>query len=65
MLRGQVAEITIGSIFLFVVLATCGIAGIRRWSGTRIFACLGIWSAMYGAVQMTKSQASLIAFPDL
>ncbi len=57
MLRGEVADIIIGSIFLFVGLAACGIAGIRRRSGTRIFAWLGIWSAMYGAMLLSESQA--------
>jgi DMSO/TMAO reductase YedYZ heme-binding membrane subunit len=57
MLRGQVADIIIGSVFLFVGLAACGIAGIGRRSGTRIFAWLGIWSAMYGAMHLSQSQA--------
>jgi hypothetical protein len=37
-----------GSIFLFIGLAACCIAAIRRRSGVRIFVWLGIWSAMYG-----------------
>jgi sigma-B regulation protein RsbU (phosphoserine phosphatase) len=56
-LRGEVADIIFGSVFLFVGLATCGIAGIRRGSGTRIFVWLGIWSTMYGAMQLSQSQA--------
>jgi hypothetical protein len=55
-LRGQVADIIIGSIFLFGGLAACGIAGIRRRNGTRIFAWLGIWSAMYGTGLLSRSQ---------
>lgn len=62
-LRGQVADIIIGSIFLFVGLAACGIAGIRRRSGTRIFAWLGIWSAMYGTVLLSQSQPVLAVSP--
>jgi phosphoserine phosphatase RsbU/P len=57
MLRGQVADIIIGSVFLFVGLAACVIAKLRRRSGARIFAWLGIWSAMYGAVQLNQSPA--------
>lgn len=60
-LRGEVADIGFGSVFLFVGLATCGIAGIRRGSGTRIFVWLGIWSTMYGAVQLSQSQAVVSA----
>jgi hypothetical protein len=48
MLRGQIADIMAGSIFLFIGLAACCIAAIRRRSGVRIFVWLGIWSAMYG-----------------
>ena len=62
-LRGQVADIIIGSIFLFVGLAACAIAGIRRRSGTRIFAWLGIWSAMYGTVLLSQSQPVLAVSP--
>ena len=61
MLRGQVAEIIIGSVFLFIGLAACCIAAIRRRTGVRIFIWLGIWSAMYGAVRLTQSPAVLAA----
>jgi len=46
MLRGQVADIIFGSIFLFIGLAVCSIAAIRRQRGVRIFVWLGIWSAI-------------------
>ena len=63
MLRGQVADIIVGSVFLFVGLATCSIAAIRRGAETRIFAWLGIWSAMYGAVHLSQSQAVVAVSP--
>jgi sigma-B regulation protein RsbU (phosphoserine phosphatase) len=63
MLRGQVAGIIIGSVFLFIGLTACAIAGIRRHSGTRIFAWLGIWSALYGAVQLSQSQIVVAVLP--
>jgi sigma-B regulation protein RsbU (phosphoserine phosphatase) len=63
MLRGQVADIIIGSVFLFIGLAACSIAAIRRQSGARIFVWLGIWSAMYGAVQLSQSPAVVAASP--
>jgi sigma-B regulation protein RsbU (phosphoserine phosphatase) len=63
MLRGQIADIIAGSVFLFVGLAACGIAGIRRRSGTRVFAWLGIWSTMYGAVQLTQTEAVVAVLP--
>lgn len=64
MLRGQVADIMIGSVFLFVGLAACAIAGIRRLGGTRIFAWLGIWSTMYGAMHLSQTQAVVAALPQ-
>ena len=63
MLRAQVADIIIGSVFLFVGLAACGIAAIRRRSGVRIFVWLGIWSAMYGALHLSQSPAVVAGLP--
>jgi sigma-B regulation protein RsbU (phosphoserine phosphatase) len=63
MLRGEVADIIIGSVFLFVGLATCSIAAIRRRSGVRIFVWLGMWSAMYGAVRLSQSPAVVAVSP--
>jgi phosphoserine phosphatase RsbU/P len=63
MLRGQLAEVIIGSVFLFMGLEACSIAAIRRRSGGRIFAWLGIWSAMYGAVRLSQSPAVLAVSP--
>jgi hypothetical protein len=61
--RGQVADIAIGSIFLFIGLATCSIATVRHRSGDRIFFWLGIWSAMYGTVQLTDLPAVIAGSP--
>jgi sigma-B regulation protein RsbU (phosphoserine phosphatase) len=63
MLRGQVAEIIVGSVFLFIGLAACCIAAIRRRSGVRIFIWLGIWSAMYGAEHLSQSPAVVAVSP--
>ncbi len=63
LLRGELADIASGSVFLFIGLATCAIAGIRRRSGMRIFVWLGIWSAMYGAMALVRSAAFLAALP--
>ncbi len=63
LLRGQVTEIVAGSIFVFVGLAACSIAALRRRSGVRIFMWLGIWSAMYGAAQLSQLPAVVAALP--
>jgi len=63
MLRGQVADIIFGSVFLFIGLAACSIAAIRRRSGVRIFVWLGIWSAMYGAMHMSQAPAVIAISP--
>jgi phosphoserine phosphatase RsbU/P len=48
-LGGQVGDIISGTVFVFVGLATCVIAAMRRRSGVRVLIWLGIWSAMVGA----------------
>ncbi len=63
MLGGQVADIAVGSIFVFIGLATCSIAAFRRGRGVRMFVWLGIWSAMYGAAQLSRSPAVMAASP--
>jgi len=63
LLRAQVVDIIVGSIFLFIGLMACCIAAIRRRSGVRIFIWLGIWSAMYGAEHLTQSPIVLGVSP--
>jgi phosphoserine phosphatase RsbU/P len=63
MFRGQVTDISVGAVFLFIGLAACSIAAIRRGSGVRIFVWLGIWSAMYGAEHLTQSPIVLEVSP--
>ena len=63
MLRGQIADIVVGSIFAFVGVATCAIAAVRGGRGVRMFVWLGLWSGMYGAVLLDRSTALLAASP--
>jgi sigma-B regulation protein RsbU (phosphoserine phosphatase) len=63
MLRDQLEHIILGAIFLFMGLATCSIAAIRRRSEARLFIWLGTWSAMYGASLLTRSPAVVAALP--
>ena len=63
MLRGQIADIVVGSIFVFVGVATCSVAAFRRGRGVRTFVWLGIWSTMYGAVLLDRSPAVMAALP--
>ena len=62
LLRGQLVEIISGTVFVFVGLAACAIAAIRR-SGVRLFLWLGIWSAMYGTGLLTRSPAVVAVLP--
>ena len=64
-LRGQLASIMSGAVFLFVGLAACSIAAIRRRSGVRLLTWLGIWSATYGTRLLTRSPAVAAAMPHL
>ena len=63
MLRDQAARIVLGTVFVFVGLAGCGIAAMRRWSGTRALAWLGVWSALYGARPLADALASVRILP--
>ena len=62
-LRGQVADIVSGAVFIFVGLAACSIAAMRRRSGMRILIWLGIWSAMFGERPLLYSLAVLGLLP--
>jgi phosphoserine phosphatase RsbU/P len=62
-LRGQLTDIILGAVFLFIGLAACSIAAIRRRSGVRLFIWLGIWSALYGAGLLAQAPAVVAALP--
>jgi sigma-B regulation protein RsbU (phosphoserine phosphatase) len=63
MLRGQLADIVLGAVFLFIGLAACSIAVIRPRSGVRLVIWLGIWSAMYGTGLLSRSPAVVTSLP--
>ena len=62
-LRGQLTNIILGTFFLFIGLAACSIAVIRRRSGVRLFIWLGLWSALYGVGLLIQSPAVVAALP--
>ena len=59
----QLANIMFGSVFLFIGLAACAFAAIRRGGGVRLFAWLGIWSAMRGVRLLAKSPPVVAVLP--
>ncbi len=61
--RGQVADIITGAVFVFVGLAACVIAAMRRRSGVRILIWLGIWSAMFGERPLLYSLKAIGLLP--
>ena len=63
MLRGQIVNIAVGSVFVVVGFACWSIAAIRRRTRVHIFVWLGFWSAMYGALQLSQSPAVIMALP--
>jgi sigma-B regulation protein RsbU (phosphoserine phosphatase) len=62
-LRGQVAGIISGTVFVFVGLVVCVIAAMRRRSGVHILIWLGIWSAMDGERPMLYSLNAMGLLP--
>jgi phosphoserine phosphatase RsbU/P len=63
MLRGQLVNIMSGAVFLFIGLASCSLAAVRRRAGVRIFVWLGIWSGLWGARLLAESAAVVAALP--
>ena len=63
MLRGQLVNIMSGAVFLFIGLASCFLAALRRRGGVRIFVWLGIWSGLWGARLLAESAAVVAALP--
>lgn len=64
MLRGQVAAIILGVVFLFIGLAACGIAVIRGQGGVRLLLWFGILSGMYGTRILANVPAVLKTLPQ-
>jgi hypothetical protein len=61
MLRDQLVAIASGAVFLFIGLASCCLAAVRRRGEARIFVWLGIWSALWGARLLAESAAVVAA----
>lgn len=59
----QLTNIMFGSVFLFIGLAACAFAAIRRGGGVRLFAWLGIWSAIRGARLLAESPSVVAVLP--
>jgi phosphoserine phosphatase RsbU/P len=65
MLRGQVGGIALGTVFLFIGLASCAIAAIRGRGQFRILVWFGIFNALYGARILALTPAVTSAFPGI
>ena len=65
MFRGQLADVMFGAVFLFIGLAACSVAAIRRRSGIRLVVWLGIWSAMYGTGLLSRSPFVVSVLPPV
>jgi phosphoserine phosphatase RsbU/P len=63
LLRGELAGIISGTLFLLLGLIALATAAIRRRGGVRILVWLGIWSGMFGVNQLARSKALTAALP--
>jgi len=61
--RGDIGAIMLGTVFLFIGLAACTMAAIRRRSGVRLLVWQGIFSGMYGARILARVPDSFHVFP--
>jgi ribosomal protein S18 acetylase RimI-like enzyme len=62
--REQLASIMFGTVFVFLGLAACAFAAVRRREEVRLFAWLGTWSAMYGGRLLAESPAVVDVLPQ-
>src|SRR5271167_1734011 len=62
-LRAQVTDIVLGTIFLSIGAAACGIAAIRWRRGVRILVWWGIFSGMFGLQTLVQTPAVLAVQP--
>ncbi len=63
-LRGELTNIIVGTLFLVIGMIAFGVAAIRRRGGVRILCWLGMWSAMYGASMLIHSAAIVASIPQ-
>ena len=63
-LRGQVGGIILGTIFLFIGLAACGIAAIRHRGGVHLLVCFGVFTGMYGTRILAQTPAGFSILPQ-
>jgi phosphoserine phosphatase RsbU/P len=63
MLRGQVTDIVLGTIFLSIGATACAISAIRWHRGVRILVWWGIFSGLYGLQTLDQTPAVLAVLP--
>jgi sigma-B regulation protein RsbU (phosphoserine phosphatase) len=63
MLRGQVTDIVLGTIFLSVGATACAIAAIRWHKGARLLVWWGIFSGMFGLQTLLQTPAIRATLP--
>jgi sigma-B regulation protein RsbU (phosphoserine phosphatase) len=62
-IQNEVVSIMSGTVFVFIGVAACCLAALRRQRGMLIFVWLGIWSAMYGALLLANSRTVVAELP--
>ena len=63
MLRGQVTDIVLGTIFLSIAATACAIAAIRWHKGVRLLVWWGIFSGMFGLQTLLQTPAIRATLP--
>ena len=63
LLRDKVVAIGTGTAFVVVGLVARAVAAVRRRTGVRVFAWLGVWSALYGLQELTGLKPVVAVLP--
>lgn len=62
-LRGEIGNIMLGTVLLFIGLAACAVAAIRRRGQVGIVLWFGVFTAMYGARILAEAPAAFSLLP--
>jgi len=62
-LREHLADLVLGTVFLFFGFVSCAIAVLRRRAQVRVLIWLGLWSGMYGGNLLLRTPVFTEALP--
>ncbi|HYN01015.1 MAG TPA: PP2C family protein-serine/threonine phosphatase [Vicinamibacteria bacterium] len=62
--RDEVVAVATGTAFVVIGILAGAVAAVRRRGGVRVFAWLGVWSALYGLQELAGTASVVAALPS-